>query len=107
MFIRTWLFHHRWGTNGIVLELEVALAPALPWLELIATFEAFEAGLDFCIALNGHSPGIVKKELALMAAPIPEYFSVLKAHLPARRLLTTLHTWIAWYISAWTMSGRS
>ena len=77
------LFHHRWGTNGIVLELEVALAPALPWLELIATFEAFEAGLDFCIALNGHSPGIVKKELALMAAPIPEYFSVLKAHLPA------------------------
>jgi FAD/FMN-containing dehydrogenase len=26
------LLHHRWGTNGIVLELEVALAPALPWL---------------------------------------------------------------------------
>jgi FAD/FMN-containing dehydrogenase len=76
------LLHHRWGTNGIVLELEVALAPALPWAELIATFEHFEAGLDFCIALNGASPGIVKKQLALMAAPIPEYFSLLSAHLP-------------------------
>ena len=76
------LLHHRWGTNGIVLELEVALAPALPWLELIATFESFDAGLDFCIALNGASPGIVKKELAYMAAPIPEYFTLLAAHLP-------------------------
>ena len=77
------LLHHRWGTNGIVLELEVALAPALPWLELIATFETFEAGLDFCIALSGSTPGIVKKELALMAAPIPEYFTVLRDALPA------------------------
>jgi FAD/FMN-containing dehydrogenase len=77
------LLHHKWGTNGIVLELEVALAPALPWLELIATFETLEAGLDFCITLNGACPGIVKKELALMAAPIPEYFSVFKEHLPA------------------------
>ena len=76
------LLHHRWGTNGIVLELEVALAPALPWLELIATFEDFDAALDFCIALNGSSPGIVKKELALMAAPIPEYFTLLAEHLP-------------------------
>ncbi len=77
------LLHHRWGTNGIVLELEIALAPALPWVEMIATFESFEAGLDFCIRLNGQSPGIVKKELAFIAAPIPGYFTVLAEHLPA------------------------
>jgi len=77
------LLHHRWGTNGIVLELEIALAPALPWVEMIATFEDFDAGLDFCIRLNGQSPGIVKKELAFIAAPIPGYFPALAEHLPA------------------------
>ena len=76
------LLHHKWGTNGIVLELEVALAPALPWVEMIATFASFEAGFDFCHRLNGGSPGVVKKELAFMAAPIPDYFAVLSAHLP-------------------------
>ena len=38
------LLHHTYGTNGIVLELEVALAPALPWLECIATFAVVRRG---------------------------------------------------------------
>ncbi len=76
------LLHHKWGTHGIVLELEVALAPALPWLEMIATFESFDAGLNFCRLLHSGSPGIVKKQLAFMAAPIPDYFTSLAEHLP-------------------------
>jgi hypothetical protein len=79
------LLHHKWGTNGIVLELEVALAPALPWLELIAVFESFDAGLAFCHTLNGESPGIVKRQLAYIAAPIPDYFGALVEHLPSGR----------------------
>ena len=77
------LLHHKWGTNGIVLELEIALAPALPWVEMIATFTSFDAALDCCHLLHAGSPGIVKKELALMAAPIPGYFTALAEHLPA------------------------
>ena len=38
------LVHHKWGTNGIVLELEIALAPALPWVEMIATFTTPRSG---------------------------------------------------------------
>ena len=76
------LLHHKWGTNGIVLELEVALAPALPWLEMIATFDSFDAGLDFCRLLHAETPGIVKKQLAFMAAPIPDYFTSLAEYLP-------------------------
>ena len=76
------LLHHKWGTHGIVLELEVALAPALPWLEMIATFDSFDAGLDFCRVLHADSPGIVKKQLAFMAAPIPDYFTSLAEYLP-------------------------
>jgi FAD/FMN-containing dehydrogenase len=73
--------HHTYGTTGIVLELEVALAPATPWLECIATFEGFDAALAFAQQL-GQAPGIAKKELALMAAPIPAYFTGLAAYLP-------------------------
>jgi hypothetical protein len=79
------LVHHKWGTNGIVLELEVALATAVPWLEMIATFEDFGAAFDCCHVLNGQSPGIVKKEIALLADPIPGYFTALAEHLPAGR----------------------
>lgn len=79
------LVHHRWGTNGIVLELEIALAPALPWVETIATFEQLPDAIDFCTTLHAGTPGIVKKELALMCAPIPEYFVTLAEHLPKGR----------------------
>ena len=37
------LLHHVYGTNGLVLELEVGLAPAFPWLEAIVCFDRFEA----------------------------------------------------------------
>jgi len=37
--------HHLWGTNGLVLELEIALAPAHPWLETLVTFGGFESTL--------------------------------------------------------------
>jgi FAD/FMN-containing dehydrogenase len=79
------LVHHKWGTNGIVLELEIALAPALPWVEMIATFERLPEAIDCCMTLHAGAPGIVKKELALMCAPIPEYFVTLAEHLPKGR----------------------
>lgn len=65
------LLHHAYGTNGIVLELEVGLAPAHPWLESIVCFDAFEPALAFADALAG-SPGIVKKGVTLFALPIPD-----------------------------------
>jgi FAD/FMN-containing dehydrogenase len=68
------LLHHTYGTNGIVLELEVALAPALPWTECVATFTSFDAGLEFCSALTA-APGIVKKEVCFFAAPVPDLMS--------------------------------
>lgn len=65
------LLHHVYGTNGLVLELEVALAPAHPWLEAIACFDGFDAAIGFADAL-AHAPGIVKKSVTLLAAPIPD-----------------------------------
>lgn len=75
------LLHHVYGTNGIVLELEVALAPATAWTECIATFTALDDALAFAQAV-GLAPGLRKKELSLYAAPIPSYFTSLASHLP-------------------------
>ncbi|MFP5446759.1 MAG: FAD-binding oxidoreductase, partial [Betaproteobacteria bacterium] len=76
------LLHHTYGTNGIVLELEVALAPAVEWTECIATFDKFDDALEFADRF-GSSPGLEKKEVCFLAAPIPQYFTSLAEHLPA------------------------
>ena len=76
------LLHHTYGTNGIVLELEVALTPAVEWTECIATFEQFDAALEFADRF-GSAPGLEKKEVCFVAAPIPQYFTSLAEHLPA------------------------
>lgn len=73
--------HHLWGTNGLVLELEVALAPAHPWLESLVVFDAFEPALAFADAL-AHAPGIVKREVAFFASPVPDHLAQLAEHLP-------------------------
>jgi len=76
------LMHHMWGTNGLVLELELALAPAHDWTESIVVFRDFDAALAFGDAL-AQAPGIVKRELALLADPVPSYLKPLAEHLPA------------------------
>jgi FAD/FMN-containing dehydrogenase len=75
------LLHHVYGTNGIVLELEVALAPALAWVESIATFTSFDAALEFSSVLAS-APGLVKKEVCFLGAPVPDYMTALSEHLP-------------------------
>lgn len=65
------LLHHVYGTNGLVLELEVGLAPAFPWLEAIVCFDSFDAALEFGDALAA-APGLVKKSVTVLAAPIPD-----------------------------------
>lgn len=73
--------HHLWGTNGLVLEIELALAPAHPWLETLTTFETFAQALAFGNAL-AHAPGIVKREVAFYGSPVPDYLPQLSEYLP-------------------------
>ena len=65
------LLHHVYGTNGLVPELEVGLAPAHPWLEAIVSFDGFDAALEFADAFAS-APGLAKKSVSLLAAPIPD-----------------------------------
>ena len=72
---------HGYGTTGIITELEIALAPAYPWQEMIVVFDEFMTAARFGKALSD-SPGIVKKLVSIHAASITGYFSALQNHLP-------------------------
>lgn len=76
------LLHHAYGSNGIVLEVELALAPVHQWIERLDVFDDFTDALDYANAF-ARSPGLVKRQLALFAAPIPSYFSHLNGHYQA------------------------
>lgn len=70
-----------YGTTGIITELEMPLAPAWPWIDVIVAFdtfsEAFEAGRAVALA-----DGVVKKLVTPIAWPIPSTFGVLRAACP-------------------------
>jgi FAD/FMN-containing dehydrogenase len=71
---------HAYGTNGIVVELELALARAWPWAECIASFKDFMSSVRFAQALC-EADAIVKKEVAPIAWGAAKYFKPLLGHL--------------------------
>ena len=73
--------NHAYGTNGIITQLEIPLAPAYNWTELIVIFDDFMTAAKFGQALSD-SDGIVKKLVSIHAAPIPTYFTSLQSFLP-------------------------
>ena len=70
--------NHAYGTTGIITELTIAMAPVQPWMDMVATFDDFDAAARFAVAL-GEAPGIGKKLLSVIAAPLPAYFRGLEA----------------------------
>ena len=73
--------NHAYGTNGIITELEIPLAPAYAWAEIIVVFDDFMTAARFGQAL-AHSDGLMKKLISIHAWPIPSYFTALKNYLP-------------------------
>lgn len=70
---------HGYGTNGIITEITLPLAPALPWREAIVSFAELPTAIAFAQNL-AHQDGIVSKEISIQADPIPQYFSSLKSY---------------------------
>lgn len=65
---------HAYGTNGIIVEVEVPLAPAYDWVDVLLGFDDFLDAATFADAL-GNEDGILLKNLAVIAAPMPhDYF---------------------------------
>jgi FAD/FMN-containing dehydrogenase len=67
---------HAYGTNGIITEVEMPLAPAYAWMEAIVDFEDFMQAARFAVALNT-SDGIVVKMVGISSWPFPSYLTPL------------------------------
>jgi len=61
---------HAYGTNGIITEVSVPLAPAYTWVDLIVGFDTLAGAAAYANAL-GEQDGLLLKELAVIAAPVP------------------------------------
>lgn len=79
---------HAYGTNGIIVELEMPLAPAYDWVELFVTCDDFPAAAEFAADL-GNEDGILKKLVTVFEAPIAQdYFQRVAPHMkPGQALL--------------------
>jgi FAD/FMN-containing dehydrogenase len=73
--------NHAYGTNGIITQLEIPLAPSYNWVDIIVTFDDFMNSAKFGQAL-ADSDGIIKKLISIHAHPISSYFTALKSYLP-------------------------
>lgn len=71
--------HHAYGTNGIITEVEMPLAPAYRWTEAIINFDDFVTAARFGVTLN-NSSAIIFKLISLFAWPFQEWIPPLKKH---------------------------
>ncbi|WFU91175.1 FAD-binding oxidoreductase (plasmid) [Rhizobium sp. CC1099] len=66
---------HAYGTNGIITEIEMPLAPAYDWVDVLVGYDDFMTAVRFSDKL-ARCNGILVKEIAPIAAPIPhDYFT--------------------------------
>jgi FAD/FMN-containing dehydrogenase len=61
--------NHAYGTNGIITEVEMPLAPAHAWRELILAFDDFMTAVRFADALS-REDALLKKLVTPIAAPV-------------------------------------
>lgn len=79
-------FHHTYGTNGIIVGLEVALAPARDWGEYMLAFKSIDSAFQFAKAL-ANSTGIEKREVSLYDPASAVHFSEAKTNMDADEYL--------------------
>jgi FAD/FMN-containing dehydrogenase len=73
---------HAYGTNGIITEVEMPLAPAYDWVDVIVGFDSLRAASSYANAV-GEQDGLLVKQLAVVAAPAPHlYFLRHRKYLP-------------------------
>jgi FAD/FMN-containing dehydrogenase len=75
-----------YGTTGIITVLEMPLAPAQAWIDVIVAFDDFIEAVRF-----GHTvamaDGIVKKLISPVEWPVPRYFTAFQRYCPEGKSL--------------------
>ncbi len=99
---------HAYGTNGIITEVEVPLAPAYDWVDVLVGFDTLERAAAYANHL-GEQDGLLIKQLAVVAAPVPhDYFLRHRKFIPREKTVVALmvarHALDA--LLAWTRSEK-
>ncbi len=81
---------HAYGTNGIITEIEMPLAPAYDWVDILVTCETFPEAAALGADL-ANEDGILKKLVSVYEAPIAhEYFQRVAPHVTPTQSLVGL-----------------
>lgn len=86
------LVHHAYGTNGIVTEVEMPLAPAWPWRELVLGFADYGRAIRFGVQL-AREIGILKKLISVQEWPAPAMMRAMAPLVPEG--VSTVFTMVA------------
>jgi len=81
---------HAYGTNGIITQVEMPLAPAYDWVDVIVGFDTLAGAAAYGNAV-GEADGLLIKQLAVVAAPVPhDYFLRHQRFLPRGKTIAAL-----------------
>jgi FAD/FMN-containing dehydrogenase len=81
---------HAYGTNGIITEIELPLAPAYDWVEIFVATPDFPMASALANDL-GNEDGVLKKLISVYEAPIAQtYFQRVAPHVAAGEALLGL-----------------
>ncbi len=70
-----------YGTTGIIIALEMPLAPVQNWFDVIVAFDDFIEAVRFGHAI-AMADGIVKKLLSPIQWPAPQHFAAFRPYCP-------------------------
>lgn len=73
---------HGYGTNGIMVEVQMRLAPAYPWDQLVVAGTEWDALLDFADEI-ARDDSVRKRLVSVLENPIPSFFRPIKKFYPA------------------------
>lgn len=77
-----------YGTTGIITALEMPLAPAQPWIDVIVAFDDVIDCVRFAHAI-ALADGIVKKLLSPTEWPLPQHFAAFRSACPEGKSVLT------------------
>ncbi len=82
---------HAYGTNGIITEIEMPLAPAYDWVEMLVAMDDFIEAARFAEAL-ANQDGILIKLASVFEAPVAhDYFQRVRPHVtPGTNLIALM-----------------
>lgn len=86
---RTDLVNHTYGTTGLITELELPVAPAMPWQDVMIAFEGVMQAAVFCLEA-ARNPAIDKKLCTTIDPAIVPSFKGLRELAPEGAALALL-----------------